>query len=105
MSSGDTSRKSSLTETEVEHVARLAKLDLKPDEISRMTAELSSIVGYVQKLSELDTSNVPPTAQVEVDRMPLRLDEPRACLAHDEALAEAPRTAHDGFAVPGFVEE
>jgi aspartyl-tRNA(Asn)/glutamyl-tRNA(Gln) amidotransferase subunit C len=70
-----------------------------------MSAELSAIVGYVQKLSELDTTDVPPTAQVQVDRLPLRNDEPVPSLAHDDALSESPRTAHDGFAVPGFVDE
>ena len=70
-----------------------------------MTAELSAIVGYVQKLDELDTSLVPPTAQVQVERVALRADVPEPSLPHDEALAEAPRVAHDGFAVPGFVDE
>ena len=94
-----------LTETDVVHVAKLARLRLGADEIPRMAKELSAIVAYVQKLSELDTTGVPPTAQVEVERMPLRPDEPKDSLPHDTALAEAPRAAHDGFAVPGFVEE
>jgi aspartyl-tRNA(Asn)/glutamyl-tRNA(Gln) amidotransferase subunit C len=94
-----------ISEADVLHVARLARLDLAPGEIGPMAAELSAIVKYVQKLSELDTRDVAPTTQVHVDRLPLRSDEPRASLPHDEALAEAPRTAHDGFAVPGFVDE
>jgi aspartyl-tRNA(Asn)/glutamyl-tRNA(Gln) amidotransferase subunit C len=96
---------SHLTQADVLKVARLARLELEPEEVARMTAELSAIVGYVQKLSELDTSDVPPTAQVHVDRMALRDDAPRPSLPHDEALSEAPRAAHDGFAVPGFVDE
>lgn len=94
-----------LTEKDVAHVARLARLQLAPEEATRMTRELSAIVAYVHKLSELDTDAVPPTAQVEVDEMPLRPDEPITSLSHDVALAEAPRAAHDGFAVPGFIEE
>jgi aspartyl-tRNA(Asn)/glutamyl-tRNA(Gln) amidotransferase subunit C len=94
-----------LTQDDVRHVARLARLRLTPEEATRMTAELSAIMAYVRKLSELDTANVPPTAQVQVDRLPLRPDEPRPSLSHEAALAEAPRTAHEGFAVPGFVEE
>ena len=105
MSSGETSQKEGLTEERVRKVARLARLDLAPEEIGRMTAELSAIVGYVQKLGELDTGDVPPTAQVQVERLALRPDEPEPSLAHDEALAESPRAAHDGFAVPGFVDE
>ena len=105
MSSDSAAKKEHLTQADVLKVARLARLELEPEELTRMTAELSAIVGYVQKLSELDTADIPPTAQVHVDRMALRDDEPRAGLPHDDALAEAPRAAHDGFAVPGFVDE
>jgi aspartyl-tRNA(Asn)/glutamyl-tRNA(Gln) amidotransferase subunit C len=94
-----------LTEADVQHVAKLARLELEPQEIERMAAELSAIVGYVQKLSELDTSDVPPTAQMHVDRLVLRDDEPRPSLARDEVLGDAPRVAFDGFAVPGFVDD
>jgi aspartyl-tRNA(Asn)/glutamyl-tRNA(Gln) amidotransferase subunit C len=103
--SSETARTDHLTEADVLKVARLARLELEPDEVARMTAELSAIVGYVQKLSELDTSEVPPTAQVHVDRIALRDDEPRPGLSHEDALSESPRAAHDGFAVPGFVDE
>ncbi len=94
-----------LTEADVLKVAKLARLELEPEEVARMAAELSAIVGYVQKLSELDTSDVPPTAQVHVDRLALRDDEPLPSLSHEEAMGEAPRAAHEGFAVPGFVDE
>jgi aspartyl-tRNA(Asn)/glutamyl-tRNA(Gln) amidotransferase subunit C len=94
-----------LSEEQVVHVARLARLRLLPEEIPRMAAELSAIVGYVQKLAELDTSDVPPTAHVQLEALLLRTDEPHESLGHDEALEQAPRAAHDGFAVPAFVEE
>jgi aspartyl-tRNA(Asn)/glutamyl-tRNA(Gln) amidotransferase subunit C len=94
-----------LTEADVMHVAKLARLRLKTEEVPRMAEELSAIVSYVQKLSELDTTGVAPTAQVHVERLPLRADEAEPSLPHDEALAEAPRTGYDGFAVPGFIEE
>jgi aspartyl-tRNA(Asn)/glutamyl-tRNA(Gln) amidotransferase subunit C len=94
-----------LGEDEVRKVAKLARLDLSPDEVLRMTSELSAIVGYVQKLGELDTSGIPPTAHVRLASVALRGDQPRPGLSHDEALAEAPRVAHDGFAVPAFVDD
>ena len=94
-----------LGEDEVQRVAKLARLDLTPDEVQRMTAELSAIVGYVRKLDEIDTTNVVPTAHVRLARTALRSDEPRAGLSHDAALAEAPRVAQDGFAVPAFVDD
>jgi aspartyl-tRNA(Asn)/glutamyl-tRNA(Gln) amidotransferase subunit C len=94
-----------LGEEEVRKVAKLARLDLRADEIVRMVGELSAIVGYVQKLDELDTTDVPPTAHVRLARAPLREDTPRPGLSHDDALAEAPRSSHDGFAVPAFVDD
>jgi aspartyl-tRNA(Asn)/glutamyl-tRNA(Gln) amidotransferase subunit C len=94
-----------LGEEEVRRVAKLARLELTSDEVAQMTAELSAIVGYVKKLEELDTADVPPTSHVRLEQAELRADEPRAGLAHDEALAEAPRVAEDGFAVPAFVED
>ena len=94
-----------LGEQDVRNVAKLARLELRDDEIVRMAGELSAIVGYVRKLSELDTSDVPPTAHVRLTRSSLRDDVPRPCLSHEEALAEAPRVAHDGFAVPAFVDD
>jgi aspartyl-tRNA(Asn)/glutamyl-tRNA(Gln) amidotransferase subunit C len=94
-----------LSEAEVLHVARLARLELTAMELTTMTSELSAIVSYVKQLSDLDTTGVAPTAHVQIARAPMRDDEPRPSLSHEQALAEAPRTAHDGFAVPGFVEE
>jgi aspartyl-tRNA(Asn)/glutamyl-tRNA(Gln) amidotransferase subunit C len=70
-----------------------------------MALELSAIVGYVKKLDELDTADVPPTAHVRLARTALRSDEPREGLSHDDALAEAPRALSDGFAVPAFVDD
>jgi len=94
-----------LGEEEVRKVAKLARLELRADEIVRMAAELSAIVGYVRQLEALDTADVPPTAHVRLARVALREDAPRAGLTHDEALAEAPRVAQDGFAVPAFVDD
>lgn len=94
-----------LTETDVRRVAKLARLSLTDDEIPRMARELSAIVGYVHKLSEVDAGDIPETTQVLVDRLPLRSDEPRPSLSQEEALREAPRTAQGGFAVPGFMDE
>jgi aspartyl-tRNA(Asn)/glutamyl-tRNA(Gln) amidotransferase subunit C len=94
-----------LTESDVLHVAKLARLDLQPEEVGRMTAELSAIVGYVRTLDQVDTANVPPTTQVQIDAIAFRPDEPHLSLSREAILTEAPRSAHDGFAVPGFVED
>lgn len=86
------------------HVAKLASLSLSDAELDRFTGELARIVGHVEQLDALDTRDVPPTAHVQLDRMPWRADETRPGLSHDEALAQAPQVDADGFAVPAFVE-
>jgi aspartyl-tRNA(Asn)/glutamyl-tRNA(Gln) amidotransferase subunit C len=89
----------------VRHVAELASLSLSDDEAARFTGELAKIVAYVAQLDALDTRDVPPTAHVQIERMPLRADELRPCLTPEEALAQAPRVEGAGFAVPAFVDE
>jgi aspartyl-tRNA(Asn)/glutamyl-tRNA(Gln) amidotransferase subunit C len=89
----------------IEHIAQLSSLSLTKEEGDKLTQEVAAILRYVGELDSLDTSNVPPTAQVGVRREPaLRTDEARPCLSHDEALSQAPRVAEGGFAVPAFVE-
>jgi aspartyl-tRNA(Asn)/glutamyl-tRNA(Gln) amidotransferase subunit C len=85
-------------------VAKLASVSLTDGEADRFAGELARIVGYVEQLDQVDTRDVPPTAHVQLDRMPLRDDEGRPCLPHEEALAAAPQVDADGFAVPTFVE-
>jgi aspartyl-tRNA(Asn)/glutamyl-tRNA(Gln) amidotransferase subunit C len=88
----------------VEHVAKLAALSLSSEEAERFTHELSAIVAHVDELASLDTTNVPPTFQVRAPESGLRPDVVAPSLANEEALAQAPRQAHGGFAVPVFVE-
>jgi aspartyl-tRNA(Asn)/glutamyl-tRNA(Gln) amidotransferase subunit C len=54
----------SISKQDVEHVARLARLALTEEEKERYTAQLGQILGYVEKLSQLNTDNVPPTSHV-----------------------------------------
>ena len=89
----------------VQHVARLSSLSMGDSEADKLAAELAKIVQYVAQLEELDVSSVPPTAHVQIERMPLRLDEEKPCLSREQALAGAPRVENDGFAVTSFVEE
>jgi aspartyl-tRNA(Asn)/glutamyl-tRNA(Gln) amidotransferase subunit C len=94
-----------ITVDEVRSIARLAHLSLAPDEEERMTRELGNILAYVRQLQELDVTGVPPTAHVQLERLPLRDDDPGESLPRELALREAPRVASDGFAVPAFVDE
>ncbi|HSC86912.1 MAG TPA: Asp-tRNA(Asn)/Glu-tRNA(Gln) amidotransferase subunit GatC [Polyangiaceae bacterium] len=94
-----------ITEAEVLHVARLARLSLSEDETRRATHDLARVLEYVRKLDELDTSNLEPTLTVGVDAAPLRDDRVLPGVDKAEVLAQAPRSSELGFMVPGFVDE
>jgi aspartyl-tRNA(Asn)/glutamyl-tRNA(Gln) amidotransferase subunit C len=86
------------------HVAKLASLSLSEAEVDRFAGELARIVAHVEQLDALDTRDVPPTAHVQVERIPLRRDEVTPGLSHEDALSQAPQVEADGFAVPAFLE-
>src|SRR5262249_55586252 len=65
-----------ITADDVRRIARLAHLDVSPDDIVRLTRELGDILAYVRQLEEIDTAGVAPTAYGELDRLAFRGDEP-----------------------------
>jgi aspartyl-tRNA(Asn)/glutamyl-tRNA(Gln) amidotransferase subunit C len=85
-----------LTLADVDHVAALARLGLDPAETERLRGQLSSILGHIAALDELDTAAIPPTAQVVELTNVLRADEVRPSLPPEALLANAPRRT-DGF--------
>ena len=94
-----------ITREEVEHVARLARLELSEDEKARMTAQLDAILGYIEKLNQLDTSAVEPTSTVIPMVSVMREDEVRPSLPQDLALANAPDREDIFFRVPRIIED
>ncbi|HEY8072940.1 MAG TPA: Asp-tRNA(Asn)/Glu-tRNA(Gln) amidotransferase subunit GatC [Labilithrix sp.] len=90
----------------IRHVAKLAELSLSEDEERKMADEIGKIVAYVEELSAIDTTDVPPTAHIGISggQDAWRADAAREGLSHEDALREAPRAEHEGFAVPTFVE-
>ena len=85
---------------QVLHVARLARLRLTDDEVERMSSELSTILGHIEKINELDLEDVEPTSHVvEVENV-LRADEPRESWPRERILGLAPDPADGGFRVP-----
>jgi len=98
-----------VTEKDVAYVAELANLELTTEERVRMVGDLNSILGHIEMLNELDTSNIEPMAQVAVganDRA-MRddvLEGLRKSLPHDVALANAPETDGTFFEVPKVIE-
>jgi len=94
----------SATEFDVKYVAHLARLALTPEEENKMSAQLGQILGYIEKLKELDVSQVEPTAHAVPLVNVTRPDETRPGLSHEEALRNAPATANGLFLVPKIVE-
>jgi len=93
-----------LTPEDIRHVAHLARLELGPDDLERYVRELGAILGYMGKLSELDTRGLPPTASVGVVRLPRRPDEVRPGWSTEELLSNAPEVHAGHFRVPRVVE-
>jgi len=89
-----------ISEDDVRYVAKLARLRIEPDEAARMTGELTRILGHIGKMSELDLSDVPPTAHVLDVAGVTRDDRERPSLPRDEALRNAPAVSDDCFRVP-----
>jgi aspartyl-tRNA(Asn)/glutamyl-tRNA(Gln) amidotransferase subunit C len=100
--------KTHLSIEDVEHVAALARLGLTEEEKVRMSQQLSSILDHISVLNQLDTSAIPPTAQVIELANIMRPDEVRPSLERESILRNSPRTA-DGYiavqAVLGGSEE
>ena len=90
---------------DVEHVARLARLALTDAEIERMREQLNGILAYIEKLNELDTSDVEPTSHAVPLVNVMRDDEAGPCLPREEALANAPDRAGEFFRVPRIIED
>ena len=100
-----------ITQKDVQYVASLANLDLSEVERTRMEKDLNTILEYIDQLSELDTNNIEPMAQVaqiaSLSLTPtemLRADEPGECLPHEAALQNAPQSDGTFFRVPKVIE-
>lgn len=91
-------------EIDVKYVAHLARIALTPDEEKKLGAQLGHILGYIEKLRQLDVANVEPTAHAVPMVNVTRPDEIRPSLPHDEALRNAPKKAGGLFIVPQIVE-
>jgi len=94
----------SATDFDVNYVAHLARLHLTPEEEKKLGAQLSGILAYIEKLKELDVTNVEPTAHAVPLVNVTRADEVRPGLSNEEALRNAPARANGLFIVPKIVE-
>jgi aspartyl-tRNA(Asn)/glutamyl-tRNA(Gln) amidotransferase subunit C len=91
-------------EIDIKYVAHLARIALTPAEEKKLAAQLGGILGYIEKLKELDVTNVEPTAHAVPMVNVTRADGIHPSLSHEDALRNAPRNANGLFIVPKIVE-
>lgn len=94
----------SVSEKEVRYVADLARLQLSEDEVHSLAKDMNDILGYMDLLNELDTSDVEPLEHVIELNSRLREDVAKTPLSHDDALKNAPDADSDYFRVPKVIE-
>src|SRR6266496_337207 len=94
-----------LSRSDVEHVAHLARLGLTDEELARLEGQLNHILDQYRVLAELDTETIAPTAQtIEVENI-LREDRPGPSLSVEEALSGAAERSGDHFVVPAILAD
>ena len=92
-----------ISHKEVEHVAKLAKLDLTEVEKTLFGEQLSQILTFVEQLQDVSTEGIPPTASVADQESWLREDLPREGLTQEQALSNAPEASDEFFVVPKII--
>jgi aspartyl-tRNA(Asn)/glutamyl-tRNA(Gln) amidotransferase subunit C len=93
-----------LDKATVARIATLARIKLTPSEQEPLARELSTILGWIEQLSEVDTAGVEPMSSVAAMRLAMREDEITDGDCRDKILANAPEAAHGFFTVPKVVE-
>lgn len=94
----------SASDFNVKYTAGLARLALTPEEETKLGAQLAAILGYVEKLKELDVSGIEPTSHAVPLSNVFRPDEARPSLTNEDALRNAPAKNNGLFIVPKIVE-
>jgi len=96
-----------LSEKDVRYVAELAHLELTEEEVKKFLPQLDSILQYIDKLNQLDTTRVEPMAQVTypaAENPAMRADQPQPSFSQEVALANAPEPDAGCFKVPRVIE-
>ncbi len=94
----------SVSEKEVRYVANLARLQLSEEDVKSLAGDMNNILGYMDLLNELDTSDVAPLEHVIEMSTRLRKDEAKPTISHEDALKNAPDADSDYFRVPKVIE-
>jgi aspartyl-tRNA(Asn)/glutamyl-tRNA(Gln) amidotransferase subunit C len=93
----------SISITDVEHVAKLARLEFSQTEKEKLTCQLNTILKYIDKLNEIDTSNIEPLSQVVELNNVLRTDTTTPSLPREKTLKNAPESNDEFFKVPKVI--
>jgi aspartyl-tRNA(Asn)/glutamyl-tRNA(Gln) amidotransferase subunit C len=94
-----------LTREEVLHIAHLARIELKEEEVEKFRRELSEILNFVEKLNELDTEGIDPKFQIIPPENVLREDVPSLSLPREKVFMNAPESDGEFFIVPKVVKK
>jgi aspartyl-tRNA(Asn)/glutamyl-tRNA(Gln) amidotransferase subunit C len=94
----------SVSNEQVRHIAKLARIAMSDEEIERLAPELNNILGWVEQLGEVDTDGVDPLTAVIDQKLRLRDDVINDGNIRDDILANAPEAQHGFFAVPKVIE-
>ncbi len=92
-----------ITRGEVEHISGLARLSFTEDELEVIANQLNDILGYIDKLNELDTTGIEPTTHAQELVNAFRMDEPEESLNVDDSLSNAPEREGGQFVVPRII--
>jgi len=95
----------SVTITEVEKIAQLAKLKFSEEEKVKLQKDMNQILGYIEQLNELDLTDVEPLENINETENVMREDEVKPWLTTDEALKNAPAKTQKFFKVPKVIEK
>jgi aspartyl-tRNA(Asn)/glutamyl-tRNA(Gln) amidotransferase subunit C len=94
----------SIDKETVKHVAHLSRIELQPSELEKLSGQLDDILGFIDKISNLDIAKVEPANHILPISNVLREDKPRASLSPEKALENAPSRKGNFFSVPKIIE-
>lgn len=94
-----------ITETDIQHVANLSRLKIRPDESARILSQLNDILTYIENLNSIDTENIEPTTYALPMQNVFRADKVKPSLERELALFNAPLKEDGYFKVPRVLEE
>ena len=94
----------SIDKETIKHVAHLARIELQPNELEKLSGELQAIIGFIDQLSSLNIDQVKPASHILPISNVLRDDLPYLSLSSDQALKNAPSKKGNFFSVPKIIE-